>query len=895
MRIQYQNWLIMRIRTCIVFLLILHYSQSIFAADNPRIIRLGVEKGLSNNSVRCIYQDLDGFFWFGTYDGLNRYDGYGFKIFRHRLNDSLSLPHNYIYSITGDLQKNLWVGTGQGLAVYNNLSGKFSPVWFYPHGSDRREKITASVDQLMLDRKGNLFIATNGYGLLIKPAGSGTAIQVPLNTGHKKTISYSLTMDIDEKGRIWLFIGARGLYLYDNSLKELRLVNDSLKFAHRLVADSNDNLWIGTANGLYKYAISSNAYVKNYTSRQGELSANNVSSLSFDRNSNLWIGTEDGGINILNPATGKFDHILPGENSQSLTSESVYAIYHDHEFRHWIGTLKGGINILDPQISQFKMVTHDPLNPNSLVNNFAAGFFEDANGNLFIGTDGGGMSVWNRKTNKFQNFTHNDLDPHTISNNKVTSIVEDHLKNIWIATYGGGVNRFNRSTGRFEKYSCINDAAGIENKKVWKLFVDSRNMLWATTFGNGKLYRFNYTTNRFEVFSHELYDLISFIEDRNGVLWAGNSQSLIRIDLENKKHKYFSFRRPVRSIFEDSKNNFWVGTEGSGIILFNRNTGKIEGQYSDNDGLCNNSVLTILEDKQSNLWVSTFNGLSRFNPSKKTFTNFYQSDGLSGNQFLYSSALRLRSGEFVFGGINGFTLFTPENIFPRGYMPPVFITGLRVNNKSISEKNSFINGIAGNHIQSLRIPYDDAVLSVDFAALEYSSPGKITYGYLLEGWDKHWNYTQDQRTANYSNLREGDYTLRIRSTNAGGVWNTRETIVKIEVLPPWFRSNWAWLLYMGVGAGLLYLFLRYKTRQTRLEYQVKLSRLEKAKGESELAAQRIIIEKERELSEKKASFFTSISHEFRTPLTLVLNPVKDLLKKKGGYRGGRRRIKIDLP
>jgi signal transduction histidine kinase/ligand-binding sensor domain-containing protein/DNA-binding response OmpR family regulator len=916
-RVQYQNCLNMGTCRYFVSLILLLYFQQLFATDNPRIIRLGVERGLSNNSIRCIYQDIDGFLWVGTYDGLNRYDGYTFKTFRNKLNDSFSLPHNYIYSIGQDLQKNLWVGTGQGLCVYNNLSSKFSPAYFFPYGSGRREKITAHVDGVVCDKMGNLFIATNGRGLLVQFAETNTAIQVPLKIGKDNKLGYSVTSEIDEKGRVWLLVSGMGLFRYDYASKQILFVNDSVKFFHNLVADKEDNLWIGTANGLYKYSIAANSYVKTYTSQSGELTSNNVGSLAFDKKDNLWIGTEGGGVNVLNPRSGSIEYILPGENSQSLSSESISAIYHDNESRHWLGTLKGGINILDPQISQFQTVSHDPLNLNSLVNNFAATFFEDANSNLYIGTDGGGMSIWNRKTNNFQHFRHSASSPGTLSSNKVTSIIEDHRKNIWIATFGGSVNKFNRATGSFEIFRCINAVTGIENKNVWRLFQDSENTLWATTFGNGKLYRFNYELNQFEMFSQTLYDLISFIEDRNGVLWAGNSHQLIKIDRKNERHGFFEMGKPVRAIFEDKNENLWVGTEGGGIILFNRSTGKIESQYSDADGLCNNSVLNILEDGKDNLWLSTFNGLSRFNPSKKSFTNFYQSDGLQGNQFLYSSAIRLRSGELAFGGINGFTLFSPENIFPRSYMPPVFITGLRVNNSFVSENSRYINSVSGNYINSLRIPYDDAVLSVDFAALEYSSPSKITYGYFLEGWEKNWNYTQNLRTANYTNLREGKYTLHIKSTNAEGAWNDRETILKIEVLPPWFRSWWAYLVYVCLGGGLLYLYLRYKTRQTRLEYQVEILRLneeneraeretsqallgmekaererseaelalakaEKAKGEVQLEAQRIIIEKERELSDKKATFFSSISHEFRTPLTLVLNPVKDLLVKKQG-------------
>lgn len=882
---------------CIACLLAIFCSQLLVAADNPRIIRLGVEKGLSNNSIRCIYQDRDGFFWFGTFDGLNRYDGYEFKVFRNKLSDSLSLPHNYISSIHQDPAKNIWVGTGQGVCLFNSRTSKFSPAYFSPYGTSRREKITASIDRVVSDHKGNVFIATHGWGLMVQWAGTHTAMHVPLQVGTKQKLHYSVTAAIDDQQRIWLFVAEVGLLQWDPATQQMKLVSGAVKFANNIVPDNQGNLWIGTANGLHKYSILSGAYVKTYTAAKDGLTSDNIASLAFDKSRKLWIGTEGGGINVLDPLSGEVTYLLPGENSQSLSSESVTAIYHDNESRHWIGTLKGGLNIIDPHISQFQRVAHDPVNPNSLVSNFAACFFEDDHEQLYIGTDGGGMSIWDRKSNRFRNYRHDPANPRSLSNDKITSILEDHHKQIWIATFGGGVNRFDKASGTFRRYTCYNEVAGMEQANVRKLYLDRENNLWAATFGNGRLYRYNETADRFEAFDQVLFDVVSFLEDDAGTLWAGDSYRLIRMDKKNKQHRSFSIGKPVRALWKGADGNFWLGTEGAGILLFDPVQGKVIAHYADDDGLCNNSVLSMLQDKAGNLWVSTYNGLSCFNPRQKAFTNYYQADGLPSNQFMFRAALNLRSGQMMFGSINGFVLFYPEKIAPRKFMPPVLVTGLRVNNKQVGEEE-----------RDLRIPYNEAVLSVDFAALEYTAPGKIWYGYYLEGWDKGWNYTSNIRTANYTNLREGDYTLHIKSTNAAGEWNPRETILSISILPPWYRTWWAYTLYACMAGGLLYLYISYKARQTRLEYEVQIARLneeneraeraksqallglekaerqrseaelelakaEKAKGEAELEAQRVI-------NERKVAFFTNISHEFRTPLTLVLNPIKDLIKNK---------------
>lgn len=853
----------------VTLFLCLLFFQHLHAINHPRIIRLGVEKGLSNNSIRNIFQDRDGFIWLGTSDGLNRFDGYEFKVFRNKIKDPFSLPHNYICAVNQDQQHTIYIGSGQGLCRYNNLTSAFSVAWFFPYGLHKPKKITSTVNYIEPDKTGNLFIGTNGSGLMIKWAGADTAVQIPLEYKSKISADYYVAVKIDNRQRVWLFVDGYGLFQYDYTSKRIRLINDELKNTQSLVADHQDNLWMGTANGLYKYSIIENRFVKIYTTAT-KLTSNNISCLSFDQKGDLWIGTY-GGVNILNVATDHIDYILYGENKQSLPSPFISAIYHDKESRHWIGTLKGGVNIIDPYINRFQTISRNPSNSNTLPSNFVASLFEDGNGDLFIGTDGGGLSIWDRRLNHFRNFKHNPLDPHSISDNKVTGIVEDHLKNIWVGTYGGGINKCNKAAGTFERFKCIDDVAGIENGNIWQLYQDRENTLWATTYGNGRLYRFNYRQNRFEVFDRVLHDLLTIFEDKNGVLWAGNGDHLIRIDRKGHNHVFYEMGKPVRAIQEDSRGNFWIGTEGAGIILFDRVKGTSMAQFSDADGLCSNSVLNILEDKQGDLWLSTFNGLSRFNPANKRFTNFYLEDGVQGNHFFYMAARRLRSYEMAFGGINGLTLFSPEKIVARDYMPAFVITGLRLNNKQLSDDSCYIEEVKDNHVAAIRIPWHHAVLSVDFAALEYSLPGKIMYGYYLEGWDKGWNYLTNSRTAHYSNLREGHYVLHIKSTNADGKWNDRETVLKITVLPPWFRSWWAYLLYLSAAAGILFGYLRYRTHQIRLEYQVQ---------------------QERQLNEKKAAFFISISHEFRTPLTLVLNHLKDLLKKTQASAGDEGEIKI---
>ena len=845
---------------CVLFV----YTQAQTLPYNIKY--LGIDQGLSNNSVRCIYQDHRGFMWFGTYDGLNCYDGYQFRVMRNKLNDTGSLPHNYIYTIYEDAAYNLWVGTGQGIGIYNARTNRFAPAYYIPVGRKKPENIRVSVNEIGGDAAGNIFIATNGQGLLLLQKGSTVAIPVACDAAPPDVANVQ-TLLVDKQGRVWVFINAVGLCRYDYTAKKIVVANRAMTNCLSMAADSSGNLWLGGNTGLYKYNIAANLLQNAYAEGAGKLSSNTISSLQMEGRHQLWIGTEGGGINILNLVSGELSYLSPGREGASLSSESASAIYTDKESRKWIGTLKGGINIIDPVQRRFRSFAHDPLNANSLGYNFVSSFYEDDKQQLWIGTDGGGMSIWNRAQNSFTNFKHVPGVSNPLTNNLVTSITRDHTGMFWIATFGGGIVKYNCATGAYEHYACLNPLTGEDNKNVWLVYQDRGRELWATTFARGRMYHFNRAQNRFEMFGNDLTDLISLHEDAAGNFWGGNSFSLIKIDRQLRRHKVYDISKPVRAIFEDSRGKLWLGTEGGGLILFDRATGAITARYSDADGLCNNAVLNILEDGQGKLWLSTFNGLSEFDVATKTFKNYYQADGLQSNQFLYNAALRLRSGELVFGGIKGFTIFHPDSLQLQRPTAPVFITSIRVNNKTLSGEDAFVSGTSGDAISSLTVPYDEAVVGFDFAVPEYTVPGKILYAYYLEGWDKGWNYSGAVRTASYTNLTEGSYKLHIKSTNAAGEWSGKETILALTILPPWYRSWWAYIIYISMAGLLVYLYLGYRTRQTRLEYEVKLAHLE--------------TEKEKELNEKKLSFFTDMSHEFRTPLTLIINPVKDVLNRGG--------------
>lgn len=881
---------------CLLLIAATFHTPGSQARDNRYhvISYLGIEQGLSNNAVRCVFQDHKGFMWFGTYDGLNRYDGNVFKVFRNRFNDSSSLVNNWVFTINEDLQYKLWIGTRQGLNIYDQVTGKFSSVRYQVTGTTRYEPITAVVRDIKKDAKGNMLIGTEGLGLLFCPAGTYTAIPLPLDADGVRLVSYDAgAIEVAANGDVWLFVQGKGLCRMDKSAARVSLINGTNPTGDCIKAD-RDLLWIGTPNGLQKYSIPANQYQESYTEENGKLSYNKVSGLFLDKCGKLWIATNGGGINIIHTKDGTVAESIPSGNSNyTLASGSVSAIYEDADGRKWIGTLRGGVNIIDPKKDRFQSFLHDPLNRNSLVSNFIFTFCEEGDGTIWVGTDGGGLSRWQRKAGLFTNFVHQAGVPASLSDNFVTNVRCDNEQHIWVSTFWGGINRFDKKTNSFRHYRLFYNNTQKESKTVY-LYKDNKNTLWAGTFGRGSLYKgalykYDRQQDSFRLFDDRIRDLFTMNEDRSGQLWAGNLRSLIKIDPQNKMHTSYTLGNPVRAIHEDSKGRFWIGTEGGGLILFDRTHGKILERYTTAEGLCNNAVLNILEDEAGDLWLSTFYGLSRFNATRKNFTNFYQGDGLSSNQFNYNAALRLNSGELMFGGIKGLNIFRPSNIIASGEKPRMLFTDIHINNMPVGQRPGYIAKRLGDDIQKVRVPYRDAVFSFDFTALDYSTSDKISYAYYMDGWDKNWVQAGNTRTATYTHLAAGHYTFRVKSTSAEGQWISNEISLEIIVLPPWYDTWWAYLLYLFMVLAVTAIYITYKTKQRRLRYQVAMANLN--------------TEKERELNEKKIAFFTNVSHEFRTPLTLIINPVKDLMTEQepGGkhhrelttiYRSARRLLRL---
>lgn len=890
----------------------------------PAITKLGIEQGLSNNTVVSIFQDHRGFMWFGTLEGLNRYDGYNFRVFRNRINDTNSLVYTNVQAISEDKNGNLWLGTRQGASRYSPSTDKFATLTYLPDKEKAARKVNDVIRAIKVDSKNNVLIGTENLGLFVCENGGLVGRSVPLYFEGTTTTEIGIqAIMTEEGGEVWVFVQNKGLCRLDYSSMTLQLVNTTVQSAYSLVR-YQDDIYISSFEGVFRFSTTTNDCQIAFSIQSG-LTSDNVTALTSDKQGNLWIGTYGGGINIWNVASRQMHYIKSGDSKSSLSGAVVYDIYEDKEGRMWIGTLRGGINIIDPYKKRFQTISHDPAVSNGLTGNVITSFYEAPDNRLWIGTEDEGLNIWDRSTNVFNNYHYNTNDPTSLPSDYVTDVVKDRHNNIWIGTWTAGIARW-LGNGHFRRYKLIHPVSGFENPVVYTLFVDKDDRLWAPTLRRGKrygaLYLYNKSSDSFEAFDANLSDLFSLYEDRKGNFWGGNLNQLIRIDRVAKRHQMFEIGHLIRTIYEDSKGNFWIGTEGGGLILFDRTKNKIALRYTTDSGLCSNAVLNVLQDNKGNLWLSTLNGLSKYNVTGKTFKNYYSNDGLQSNQFNGKAALVLKSGEFVFGGIKGFNIFNPGKVTPINSQPNLFITKIKVNGQPIDFDDKYVSKTNKDEIEIIKVPYNQAVLSFEFAALEYSAPDKISYAYYLEGWDRTWNYVGNTRTANYTHLSEGKYTLRVKSTNSDGEWSNKDVTLNVIILPPWYRSWWAYSIYALMLAGAVVLYQRYRIYQTKLKYEIALAkvnaekehaefekkqaeliiertereksqaelereRAERERKEAELAkeqaereTERVLNEKEREINEKKESFFTNISHEFRTPLTLIINPIKDLLSKK---------------
>lgn len=837
--------------------------------QNIRFEHLGPDQGLSQSNVICILQDSRGFMWFGTRDGLNKYDGYKFTVYKNDVRDPHSLGNNYIRSIVETRDGNIWVATSGGLCLFDRFRNRFTN---FKHDPKNRFSISNDfVLNVMEDYLGNIWAGTeNGLNVLDKKTSQFTRYT------HTKGDTASLA-DVqvkkifeDSHHTLWICTNGGGLNRFNRENETFTRFqhnekdNNSISSnnINTMFEDSKHRLWVGTNdNGLdlLNKQTGQFSHFKHDDNDNNSLAANSVFAINEDNENKLWVGTENGGLSIFNPETGKF-HTYQNDvvDNTSLSNNSIYAICKDKKSNIWLGTFTGGVDMVNPDTRKFAQYKHI-LNKNSLSNNNVLCIYEDSQKNIWIGTDGGGLNLFNPKTGHFTHFRHEKNNKNSIAGNYVLSVCEDSKGNIWVGTWADGVTVFNKTTRTFKHFkNDPHDPSSLSNNNAWKIFEDKEKNIWIGTYGGG-LNLFDPATNSFTSYQYKENNktglsnnnIYSIFEDNEKKLWISTDGGGLNLfDRSTKTFLHFLHDEKKNSISnnstgticEDRNKNLWIGTM-AGLSFLDKKTNKFTN-YTTADGLPNNVIFGILEDTRGNIWISTNKGISRFDPVNKAFKNFGVSDGLQSNEFKIQAYCKSNSGTMYFGGNNGFNQFLPDSIEPNSFPPPLVITSFQIFNKEVPVSvDSTISPLKKDitETKEITLSYKSSVISFEFASLNYTIPEKKQYAYMLEGFDETWNEVGTQRTATYTNLDAGEYVFKIKGLNNDGSWSEAITSIRLTITPPFWLTWWFKILCISFVIGCFAAFykMRVKTitkQKAVLEKQVEERTNEIVKQKEEMHA-----------------------------------------------------------
>jgi signal transduction histidine kinase/ligand-binding sensor domain-containing protein/DNA-binding response OmpR family regulator len=872
----------------ILSLLAFFAVPSLAQYDDLEFDHIAVKDGLPMNTVREILQDRYGYLWFGTQMGLVKYDGYSMKVYRPDQNDPNSLSFYQIFALYEDHLGTLWVGTGwpDGRGGLNEFDRSNDNFIRYIHNSQDSNSLSNNlVDCIYEDSKKRLWIGTaDGLNLMDRQTKKFLRYYIKVDSTDSESPLINCIIENPINGNILLGTYGSGLWNLDiqkNQIERFQIqdfVNDQSIFSivKSFYQGENGIIYISFPKGFGRLDVKNGQfkYTKLFT-EESDLWGTISQSIIKDSQGLYWFCFPGTGLFTYNPDNGRTQNYrYDSQNPKSISSDVLTAIYQDRTGIIWLGSHGGGLNKLDLDQTRIKKFLHNPNNPNSISNNVVSSVYMDSNHILWVGTISSlGKFDRVKSTFKHYKFTHNG-----VTSDIIFSIYEDKYGELWFRADPLGLVRFNPVTEAYKVYAHNpNDSLSISNNTVFDICEDHSGTLWIATKGGG-LNKFDRITNTFISYRHNPDDknsisndeVHSLLVDREGTLWIGTDEgSLNRYNhLEdnftpfNDTTYIITKAQSIPTIYEDKKGNLWVGSFTEGLYLFDREKEIFTKGYSEREGLSHITVRSTIEDETGNLWIGTENGLSKFNPTAEEFKNYYVEDGLAGNRFIIGCVTKSPSGELIFGSGEGLIIFHPDSIKDNPFLPQVSITNISLmdDQEEEIEYEGYISDV-----KEITLSNDQNGLRFDYVGIHYSQPERNQYKYKLENYNENWIDAGDQRIATYTNLDPGDYFFKVIASNKDGVWNEKGASIKIIILPPWWATTWAYFIYTLIVLSIIYFTWKLQLKRIRIKHDYEMSRFE--------------AEKMHEVDEMKSRFFANISHEFRTPLTLIFGPAKDILEK----------------
>ena len=872
--------------------------------DTPSFTHLMLEQGETIGEVRSIIQDKLGFIWFAGKNGLSRYDGYRYLTYQANSDNANGLTNNNISQIYEDSYGELWFASeGGGIMRYLRDRDQFK---HYRRDPENPNGLSSDgVFTLFEDNQNRLLAGTyNGLSRYDRQADAF------INALPKTAVSRHAILDIEQinsneyllatlKGGIyrWNRLNNR-LISYSSKNGRQRGVNTNTFYS--LLKDSNGTMWAGSNAGLSVYDPNDEVFIAYDLSEIGEdYKKVTITDMFQDSTGTIWLSTDGGGLLYLGFDENNKIHTkgvytqLPGVGN-SLSSFTIRTVAEDNNGDLWIGAFPRGVNFFDRSNNYFHTYRNFAKNKQGVFVNNLWGMVEDKKGNIWIGTDGAGLVYYDRQTGVIsENYEGVNIN-EILQFNKVLNVYLDSRNYLWAGSWNQGLARIDLVTKEVKKYlPDVNSSRSLLSENVWRIYEDDKENLWVSTSdGIGGMHKYSYDTDDFTPYIHDPKNRRSLsningwaiYQSKRGELWVGtnagvniyNYESDDFLQLVHDPQDSETVSDPwVTDFYEDSLGNFWVATGGGGLNLFDSVTKKRIGTYRSSDGLANDSIFRILEDEKQNLWLSTRAGLSKFDVRSESFTNFTSHNWLQDEQFNINSAVKLASGELVFGGINGFTLFNPQEVNPNTYIPPVYITEFSVFDKAIKPADS------GSPLKESILQADSIVLepgqsvfSFRFSALNYRVYSDNQYMYRLKGFDKKWIGPTTNNQAIYTNLDPGEYIFEVKGSNNAGLWNDNIRRIHITITPPVWLSWWAYLLY-GLAVFSIVFWYVYSSRKV-------------------IGYQKLTMENLKHIDRLKDKFVASTSHELRTPLFGIVGLAETYLEDSREKLTGDEKNTIEL-